>query len=165
MTQKWRDPSYLSENQYRNQDNLQARIFLHQTFTQAEEDWFSWVWRMMNIQSGDNFSGSRLRAPAHSGSPLRKKLPLASALRLPIHLVGMVRACQRNIHAVPHLSALSATRRNLPFVSARYQRGFATTYAALPRPYLDAALAGNAACFDARRWLIAATNGGRHMLA
>lgn len=40
---QWNDPNYLKQDQYRNQDNLAARIQLHQKFTVSEADWMPWV--------------------------------------------------------------------------------------------------------------------------
>jgi ubiquinone/menaquinone biosynthesis C-methylase UbiE len=162
MTQKWRDPSYLSENQYRNQDNLQARIFLHQTFTQAEEDWFSWVWRMMNIQSGEHI----LEVGCGTGAlwqSIANKLPAAVRVTLADLSVGMARGARENIQAMPQLSALSANAQNLPFVSARFQRVIAN-HMLYHVPNLDAALAEMRRVLTPGGWLIAATNGADHML-
>jgi ubiquinone/menaquinone biosynthesis C-methylase UbiE len=162
MTQKWRDPLYLSGNQYRNQDNLQARIYLHQTFTQAEEEWFPWVWRKMNIQSDEHI----LEVGCGTGAlwqSIACKLPAAVRVTLADLSVGMARSARGNMQAIPHFSAMSADAQNLPFASSQFQRVIAN-HMLYHVPNLDAALAEMRRVLTPGGWLIAATNGADHML-
>lgn len=41
---KFTDQDYLKTNQYRNADNLNARIILHERFSTNPQGWFPWVW-------------------------------------------------------------------------------------------------------------------------
>lgn len=41
---KFTDQTYLKTDQYRNADNLNARIELHQRFSTNPQGWFPWVW-------------------------------------------------------------------------------------------------------------------------
>lgn len=41
---KFTDPNYLQNDQYRNADNLNARISLHERFSTNPQGWFAWLW-------------------------------------------------------------------------------------------------------------------------
>jgi ubiquinone/menaquinone biosynthesis C-methylase UbiE len=41
---KFTDPTYLQTEQYRNADNLNARIAIHQRFSTNPQGWFPWAW-------------------------------------------------------------------------------------------------------------------------
>jgi ubiquinone/menaquinone biosynthesis C-methylase UbiE len=41
---KFTDPTYLKTDQYRNADNLNARIAIHERFSTNPQGWFPWLW-------------------------------------------------------------------------------------------------------------------------
>ncbi len=41
---KFTDPNYLQNDQYRNADNLNARIAIHERFSTNPQGWFPWMW-------------------------------------------------------------------------------------------------------------------------
>jgi SAM-dependent methyltransferase len=44
---KFTDPTYLKSDQYRNADNLNARIAIHERFSTNPRGWFPWVWDVL----------------------------------------------------------------------------------------------------------------------
>ncbi len=44
---KFTDPTYLQTDQYRNADNLNARIVLHERFSTNPRGWFPWMWDVL----------------------------------------------------------------------------------------------------------------------
>jgi SAM-dependent methyltransferase len=44
---KFTDPTYLQTDQYRNADNLNARIAIHERFSTNPQGWFPWVWDVL----------------------------------------------------------------------------------------------------------------------
>lgn len=44
---KFTDPTYLQTDQYRNADNLNARITIHERFSTNPQGWFPWVWETL----------------------------------------------------------------------------------------------------------------------
>src|SRR5512137_1886765 len=41
---KFTDPTYLQNTQYRNADNLNARIAIHERFSTNPQGWYPWLW-------------------------------------------------------------------------------------------------------------------------
>jgi ubiquinone/menaquinone biosynthesis C-methylase UbiE len=44
---KFTDPNYLQNDQYRNADNLNARIAIHERFSTNPRGWFPWMWDVL----------------------------------------------------------------------------------------------------------------------
>ncbi len=44
---KFTNQTYLKTDQYRNADNLNARIVLHERFSANPQGWFPWVWNTL----------------------------------------------------------------------------------------------------------------------
>jgi ubiquinone/menaquinone biosynthesis C-methylase UbiE len=44
---KFTDPTYLKSDQYRNADNLNARIAIHERFSTNPRGWFPWMWDVL----------------------------------------------------------------------------------------------------------------------
>jgi hypothetical protein len=45
---KFTNPAYLQTDQYRNADNLNARIAIHERFSTNPQGWFPWVWDILS---------------------------------------------------------------------------------------------------------------------
>lgn len=47
---QYQDPNFLSSDQYKNQDNLQARSQLHVLYSTAKKPWFAWVFEQLHLE-------------------------------------------------------------------------------------------------------------------
>lgn len=50
---QFQNPTYLTEKQYNDAKNLNARYDLHQHFTIAEKAWLPWVFERLELQAGE----------------------------------------------------------------------------------------------------------------
>ncbi len=50
---KFENPEFLKTNQYKDAQNLKARIALHSRYTVAKQDWSPWVFDHLKLKSGE----------------------------------------------------------------------------------------------------------------
>ncbi len=58
MFDQFCDSEYLKKSQYKNADNLNARIYLHQRFSTNRNDWQDWVFEKADYSSRANHFGN-----------------------------------------------------------------------------------------------------------
>jgi SAM-dependent methyltransferase len=92
--------TYLKTHQYKNADNLQARIALHERFNVNPYDWHLWVFDQFKLPQ----EASLLEVGAGTGRLWRQnlsRLPAGWQITLSDFSDGMLQQAQENLHAAP----------------------------------------------------------------
>jgi ubiquinone/menaquinone biosynthesis C-methylase UbiE len=94
---KFTDPNYLKTDQYRNADNLNARVVLHERFSANLQGWFQWVWDTLEQLPKD---ARVLELGCGAGSlwtACPERIPAGWNLTLSDLSKGMLQAAWRNL--------------------------------------------------------------------
>jgi len=94
---KFTDPNYLQNDQYRNADNLNARIAIHERFSTNPQGWFPWMW---NILTGLPANAKVLELGCGSGAlwmACPERIPAGWSITVSDFSAGMVDAAWRNL--------------------------------------------------------------------
>jgi SAM-dependent methyltransferase len=157
------DPDYLREHQYKDPQNLNARIALHARYTKADEPWYAWLARRL-VWPED---GDVLEVGCGSGALWVQIAPLLPRLRLTLTDLsdGMVAAAAAAVAALPSIELAAARTsdvRDLPFGDEVFDVVVANHMLYhVPDPRLAAAQF--ARVLRPGGVLMAATNGPRHL--
>ncbi len=162
MSEKFRDPTYLLRNQYKDASNLVARITLHERFSINPESWWEWVWRMMRLPAHARI----LEVGAGPGMLWvhnLDRIPPGWEVVLSDLSPGMLRQAQANLgQARTRFTWVQCSIMALPFTEASFD-GVLAHYMLYHAPDVEGALQELFRVLKPGGRLYAATNGTRHM--
>lgn len=94
---KFTDPTYLQTDQYRNADNLNARIAIHERFSTNPQGWFPWMWDVLTSLPAD---AKVLELGCGSGAmwtACRERIPPGWSVTISDFSAGMLDSAWRNL--------------------------------------------------------------------
>jgi len=155
------DQKYLREDQYKDQKKLQARIDLHQRFSENPQDYYEWVIEQLSIQQGMTV----LDVGCGTGALWKRlagKMPDNFSITLADLSWGMILQT-RSVHSSPRFSAVNLDAQFLPFTSESYDLVIAN-HMLYHVPDIDKALSEIHRVLIPGGTLIATTNGENHLV-
>ncbi|HMN12649.1 MAG TPA: class I SAM-dependent methyltransferase [Bellilinea sp.] len=155
------DQKYLKEDQYKDQSNLQARINLHQRFSENKADYFQWVLQQIPIQSEMRI----LDVGCGTGELWKRafgKLPGGVRVVIGDLSYGMVSATAKNL-SNNLFAAVNLDARRLPFPAGTFDIVIAN-HMLYHVPDINLALAEIKRVLIPGGLLIATTNGQNHLV-
>lgn len=158
---KLTDQTYLKNQQYRNANNLEARIAIHRDFGTNPYDWQWWVFDRLKLEPGMQILEMGC-GPASLWRGNLDRLPENSRFYLGDLSIGMVRQGRTNLQAHPAYTFLAADAQNLPFPPASFDRLIAN-HMLYHVPDIPAAVREFKRALKPGCPLFAATNGDAHM--
>lgn len=162
MFDQFCDSEYLKKSQYKNADNLNARIYLHQRFSTNCNEWQDWVFKKADIQAGQTILeiGS---GPGTFWKPNLNQLPEKTNPVLTDISIGMVKTAKtiQEVHQGFHFSNVDSMR--LPFKADSFDRVIAN-HMLYHVPDIATVLREAVRVLKPNGVFVAATNGENHML-
>ena len=158
---KLTDQTYLKNQQYRNANNLEARIALHRDFGTNPYDWQLWVFDQMELEPGMQVLEMGC-GPASLWRGNLDRIPENTRFYLGDLSIGMLQQGRENLQSQPGFSYLNADAQRLPFPPASFDR-LVANHMLYHVPDILAALREFKRALKPGCPLFAATNGDAHM--
>lgn len=155
------DQTYLRNEQYRTEANLQARIALHRKYGTNPGSWFRWVYDRLSLPVG----AAVLEAGCGPGDlwyENRDRLPSGATIMLGDLSMGMLNAARSKNAFSLEIRYLALDVQSIPLPSASLDCVIAN-HMLYHVPSLEAALREIRRVLKPGGWLCAATNGRNHM--
>ena len=155
------DPLFVSA-QYQTTDALQARIALHERFSTATSSWTTWLFDQLPLSG----QGHLLEVGCGSGDlwvENRHRLPTGWTFYLSDLHAAMVHQARHRLGQLENWEYVLADAQAVPFVRAEFDLVVAN-HMLYHVADLDQALEDLAGVLKPGGWLVAATNGPKHML-
>jgi ubiquinone/menaquinone biosynthesis C-methylase UbiE len=162
MFDQFCDSAYLKKSQYKNADNLNARITLHQRFSTNTADWQDWVFKKADIQAGHKVLeiGS---GPGSFWKPNLHQVPENLNPVLTDLSIGMVKNAKTLQESYPGFHYSNVDSMRLPFKQDSFDRVIAN-HMLYHVPDIATVLRETARVLKPNGVMVAATNGENHML-
>jgi len=157
---KYTDRSYLKNIQYKNADNLNARIALHLTYSQNPYPWFRWVFDHLDLAPGKRVLEIGC-GPGKLWQENSGRVPANTQVYLADLSVGMVAAARRNTGSQGKIHYLCADAQAIPVESSTCDLLIAN-HMLYHVPDITAALLEIKRVLKPQGLLVAATNGLEH---
>jgi ubiquinone/menaquinone biosynthesis C-methylase UbiE len=155
------DQSFLKQEQYARSDNLSARIFIHQRFSLNPQNWYEFVFDHLMLVGTQQV----LELGCGTGSLWQTCLPRIGAqacLCLSDLSPGMVANCRSLLGDDPRFGFMQCDAQHIPLGDASCDRVVAN-HMLYHVPNIDTCLAEICRVLKPGGWLVAATNGKRHL--
>jgi ubiquinone/menaquinone biosynthesis C-methylase UbiE len=155
-------PEPLLKQQYRTDANLQARIALHQRFSTNSYPWQRWVFDHLHLPEQARVLELGC-GPARLWLENQDRIPSGWEIVLSDFSAGMLAAARAKLRHLPHtIRYHQINAQAIPFAAASFDAVIANhmLYHVPDRPQ---ALSGIRRVLKEGGWLLAATNGQRHM--
>lgn len=119
--QKIDDQHYLKEEQYRQPDNLNTRILIHQRFSTNPNKWQPWVFERLALESGHLLTELGC-GPGDLWLENIDRIPAGVRLLLGDLSIGMAQEARRRLGGDPRFAFFNADIQSLPLPSAAFDR-------------------------------------------
>ncbi len=162
MFDQFCDSEYLKKSQYKNADNLNARISLHQRFSTNPHDWQGWVFKKADIQPGQTILEIGC-GPGTFWKPNLKQVPENVNPVLTDLSYGMVKNAKPIQQTHPYFNFSNLDSMRLPFKEASFDRVIAN-HMLYHVPDINTVLREITRVLKPNGMIVAATNGENHML-
>lgn len=149
------------QHQYRDDNNLQRRIALHELYSVNRLPWQRWVFEQLALPAGARVLELGC-GPGKLWRDNRDRLPASVAITLTDFSPGMLREARRGLRGLAHFDFAAASAVRLPFANGRFDAVIAN-HMLYHVPDLAQALREIGRVLRREGTLYAATNGAAHL--